>query len=400
VDAFVFLLLILSAISVLRRRRVRVSEIVQSNRWLTVFFVYCFLAILWSDFPFVAFKRWIKVLGHPLMVLVLFTEPDPEQALIRLFKRCAYILVPGSVLCIKYFPEIGRGYDAWSGQPSNKGLTGNKNELGYACLVLGFFYAWNFLKTLREPKSKARRDEILITGFFIYLIGWSLWMAHSGTSSISLLIGIIVMIFLGFSFIDRRLVGTYTVAAAIVIAIAQLGFDISTVGLKLLGKDPTLTDRTKVWHDVLQIRINPVLGAGFESFWLGERREKMWEKWNWQPNQAHNGYLETYLNLGVIGLLILLAVLLATFWKSRREFLVNFEFGRFRLGFLAAVLAYNWTEASFKALHPVWFVFYIIAIDFSRPQQSISQEISAESEENEVDPDSHKYVHTNFCARA
>ena len=74
------------------------------------------LAILWSDFQFVAFKRWIKILGHPIMALVVLTDPDPIEALRRLFKRAAFVLVPMSILFIKYFPEYGRGFDQWTGE--------------------------------------------------------------------------------------------------------------------------------------------------------------------------------------------------------------------------------------------------------------------------------------------
>src|SRR5579862_8015311 len=52
-DATVFLLLILAGIVVLLiRRRVTLSYFVRNNVWLTIFLVYCFLAIAWSDFPF------------------------------------------------------------------------------------------------------------------------------------------------------------------------------------------------------------------------------------------------------------------------------------------------------------------------------------------------------------
>ena len=101
---------------------------------------------------------------------------------------------------------------------------------------------------------------------------------------------------------------------------------------------------------------------------MGERYQKFAESRWWQPNQAHNGYLETYLSLGLVGLSLLVGLLIATFWKARRELWLNFEWGRFRLGFLAAVVVYNWTEASFKALHPVWFVFYLIALDYPKPE--------------------------------
>jgi O-antigen ligase len=381
----VFAILIVSAARVVYRRRVRIANFVSNNQWLTVFFVYCFLAILWSDFPFVAFKRWTKILGHPLMVLVLMTEPNFEEAFICLFKRCAYVLIPGSVLCIKYYLEIGRGYDPWSGAPFNMGLTTNKNELGYVCLILGLFLFWDLLKTWRMKAGMARRNELLLILSLLSLNSWLLWMAHSSTSLVSLLVGVLVVAFLGLKSINRQRVGTYTLIAATLFMVCELGFGLSGEVIKLLGKDPTLTDRTKIWHDVLQIPINPVLGAGFESFWLGERRERMWAKWDWQPNQAHNGYLETYLNLGLIGLFILVALILATFWKSRRELLNNFEFGRFRLGFLAAVVVYNWTEASFKALSFMWFVFFIIAIDYPTAWSTLGENSAGLTVEDETE---------------
>ena len=110
-DAWFFFALIIVGFYVLAKRQVRLSEIVSNNRWLIIFLLYCFISIAWSDFPFVAFKRWIKILGHPIMALIVLTEPDPKEALIRLMKRCAYVVVPVSILLIKYYPELGRGFE-------------------------------------------------------------------------------------------------------------------------------------------------------------------------------------------------------------------------------------------------------------------------------------------------
>ena len=103
--------LIMVGFCVLVKRQVRLSEVVSNNGWLIVFLLYCFISIAWSDFPFVAFKRWIKILGHPIMALIVLTEPDPKEAVIRLMKRCAYVVVPVSILFIKYYPELGRGFE-------------------------------------------------------------------------------------------------------------------------------------------------------------------------------------------------------------------------------------------------------------------------------------------------
>jgi O-antigen ligase len=92
----------------------------------------------------------------------------------------------------------------------------------------------------------------------------------------------------------------------------------------------------------------------------------MWEKFPFRPNQAHNGYLETYVNLGLIGVFLLVGLLGATYRKARRSLLEDFEWGRFRLGYLCAAIVYNWTEAGFKTVSLVFFLFYIIAIDIPR----------------------------------
>ena len=106
--------------------------------------------------------------------------------------------------------------------------------------------------------------------------------------------------------------------------------------LHALGRDSTLTGRTDIWRQVLDLHTNPLVGVGFESFWLGERLRKIGELYWWQANEAHNGYLETYLNLGLIGLFILVGWIVAAFRKSRLEFLGNFEFGRFRSSYFVA----------------------------------------------------------------
>jgi len=177
--------------------------------------------------------------------------------------------------------------------------------------------------------------------------------------------------------VDKRLIGTYLIIVAIALLVAEWGFGIYAHAIQLLGKDATLTDRTLLWSELLKVDINPLFGTGFESFWLGDRFRNFAESRWWQPNQAHNGYLETYLNLGLVGLFLLIAVFIATFWKCRRELLTNFQLGRFRLGFLVAVIAYNWTEAAFKNISTIWFIFCIIALDYRQLQFDSFQSIQA-----------------------
>jgi exopolysaccharide production protein ExoQ len=376
IDALVYFALIVAGLCVLNKRQVELSEVIRNNGWLMAFLVYCFVAILWSDFPFVAFKHWIKVLGHPIMVLILFTEPDSDEALARLMKRSAYILLPFSIMTIKWFPGIARRFDEWTGLPVNIGITQGKNSLGCVCMVLGSFFFWYLLQIWRAPKGKQRRQELYLIALLLFMVVWLLRQAHSATSTLSLLIAMGIILLLGRRWVNKRLIGTYVVLAVIVLALGELTFGIFERVVDLTGHEATLMGRAELWHQCLALHTNPIFGVGFESFWLGDRLQLLHEGRPWQPNEAHNGYLETYLNLGLIGLLMLAGVIIATFWKIRLALLRDFEWGRFRLSFLAAVLFYNWTEVSFRGLSLVWFIFYIIAMEYPWSESKAPAEFS------------------------
>ncbi len=176
-DRLAYLSLELAALFVLVRRRVPLGTVLSRNLWLTIFLAYCGLSIVWSDFPFASFKRWVKVLGLPMMVLLIATEPDPREAFARVMKRAAYVLIPFSILLVKYYPGLGRGYSPWGGEAFNTGVTTNKNELGYVCLILAFFFSWHLLTTLRDERTRRRHREIVLAGVFLVMTGWLLFAA-------------------------------------------------------------------------------------------------------------------------------------------------------------------------------------------------------------------------------
>jgi O-antigen ligase len=380
-DAWVYFALIIVGFCVLANRQVRLSEVVSNNGWLIVFLLYCFISITWSDFPFIAFKRWIKILGHPIMALIVLTDPDSKEALIRLMKRCAYVVVPVSILFIKYYPELGRGFSPWGGA-MNTGINTDKNMLGADLLILGYFFFWYLLQTWQSERSSWRRNELwLIAGFSIG-IWWLFLQAHSATSNIALMVGILVVVFVGSRRTNKNFIGTYMLLAVVLLGAAELTFGISRLVSENLGRGSGLSGRTGLWTALLELHTNPILGTGFESFWLGERPRQLEGIFFFIPNEAHNGYLETYLTLGLVGVFLLVILFVATFWKIRLELFRNFEIGRYRLGFLAAVVLYNWTEAAFRTLSPLWFVFYLIAMDYPRIRFTTAEaSVSVESPE-------------------
>ena len=150
VDRVFFAALLIAAIFVLAGRGRRIFAFINANWLILAYFLFCLVSVFWSDFPGVALKRWIKSIEDLVMILVVITDEQPVAALRRLFSRTAFVLIPLSLLLIKYYPYLGRGYDAWSGSPTNLGVTSNKNVLGVITFVLLLGAVWRVLNSASE----------------------------------------------------------------------------------------------------------------------------------------------------------------------------------------------------------------------------------------------------------
>jgi O-antigen ligase len=109
--------------------------------------------------------------------------------------------------------------------------------------------------------------------------------------------------------------------------------------------------------------VNPWVGVGYESFWLGSRVEQFSEWSGRTLYQAHNGYLETYLNLGLIGLSLIVCNIFSGLLKVKRHLSEDFAVGILRLSLIIVVILYNYTEATFSGVSNMWLLFCIGIID-------------------------------------
>jgi O-antigen ligase len=369
VDRVVFFGLIIGGILVLSRRKIPWSQTIGQNLPLILFLGYCGISITWSDFPFVAFKRWIKEIGNLVMVLVVLSEADSIEAVKTVLRKLGYFLLPLSIVFIKYFPEYGRGFSQWTGEAYNCGVGLNKNYLGFICLACGVFYLWCLSEVWRNRAAAVgKRTKIIIYILFLSMVFWLFDKANSATSLMCFIAGGCILIGLKITFVKRNLKSFGIIAILIFLGlfVLQVSLHLDQVLIGALGRNSSLTDRIPLWGDILSFGTNPLIGLGYNSFFLGDRAERLWEKWNWHPNSTHNGYLDTYVNLGWIGIVFLTILLISTFAKAKNELLNNYEYGRFRMGWLVVVLLYNFTETAFSGLHLVWLIFLLIAVDYPR----------------------------------
>jgi exopolysaccharide production protein ExoQ len=360
VDRNVFIFLLLAALAVLVARSGRVGPLLRKNILILLYFSFCAVSIVWSDFPLVAFKRFTKAIGDLGMVLIILTESDPLAALKRLVTRLGFLLFPLSILFIKYYPDIGRRLTmSWTFEPT--GVTTQKNELGLDCMMYGVLFLWMMVSVYRERKDPSRRRRLLAYGTIIAMIIWLLSQCNS-TTSITGLISAAVVMWLASRPSRKPAVVHLLVLAVLGAAVTALFFDPGGGLVAALGKDPTLTGRTDIWRLVLGLHTNPLVGTGFESFWLGPRLDKMRTALpNFPINEAHNGYLEVYLNLGWAGICFIALLLVTGYKRIISGIRRNPERASLFLGFLLCMLFYSFSEAAFRMMTVAW-VFLLLVI--------------------------------------
>jgi exopolysaccharide production protein ExoQ len=367
-DRNVFLVLQLAALIVLCRKSAKVGAILRKNPLILVYFSFCLASILWSDFPFVTFKRWIKALGDVEMVLVILVESDPFAALTRILTRMGFFLFPLSILFIRFYPQIGRRpTNSWTQEPV--GVTQQKNELGIMCMVYGIFFLWMLLSAYRERKRPGRWRHMLAYGTIIAMSAYLLSQCNSTTSIVGFASSACVL-WLASRPPARPVLVHSAVLAVLGLSIIALFFNPGGGLVQSLGKDPTLTGRKEIGELVLSLHTNPLIGTGFETFWLGQRLEFMHDALvNQIINEAHNGWIEVYLNLGWVGICFI-ALLVVTGYKRIILYIREEpENGCLFLGFLLCALFYSFSEAGFRFGTVSWFFSLLVIIG---AQQAVS----------------------------
>lgn len=367
-DAAFYGCLLAIALAVLFHRGRSTRILLRANWPILLYFAYCLISVLWSVHHGVAFKRWIKAIGDPAMAFVVVTDRLSIVAFQRLVSRVGFLLLPASVLLIKYYPILGRGY-APDGMQMNTGVSTDKNILGVTVLVISLGTLWHVLTLLRD-KERPNRRRHLIAQVSLLLFGLTLFkMADSATSLACFILGSGIILATRTRMIRKRPSLVHLLCFAIILfgAVLMLAGGEGSV-VHVLGRKSNLSGRTDIWAAVIPAAPNALVGAGFESFWISPSvlqfqhtlRVGGW----WHPenlNEAHNGYIELYLNLGCAGVVLIAFVLMSGYRRAVQAYRRNFSIGGLMLAYIVAAVVYSITEAGFRMMDPMW-VFLLLAI--------------------------------------
>ena len=284
------------------------------------------------------------------------------RSLVYLLASLGTLVALLSLAAVAVFPDA-RGLPPWDN--TWRGVFGHKNGLGAACaFALPFtIYAAVVAEGLR------RRFYALGT------IGLLVLLFASESRTAQLITGI-ALLNLGIAMAFRQLQFSWSTITAIVFAATLLSMPlIISSGLAqtlfdIMGREPTLSGRLPLWKVVWPwIEQRPVLGYGYAAFWEPDsyriRQITGHPSAQWEVYYSHNGALETLLDVGVVGLSLLLAAYARAFWAILcllRRCPYAHDLAPIMI-FLISFLLANITEASaLQREDIIWIIFVAVVV--------------------------------------
>jgi exopolysaccharide production protein ExoQ len=271
-------------------------RVVVRNKLLLLAPLLATLSATWSASPAMTLRGAFELILTTLFAFYL-SERFTTEHLMKLLMFSGTVAAIVSVLLVLFAPQYGIYHRDASG--AWQGIFNHKNALGIgmAFLLTPVFF------TKERLSSKIGYGALLL-----FLIGMSqsrgAWFETAGVLAFIAWLSI----FRRLRSLESRLLTVATVTATI--AIVVLGVLYLEPLMGFIGKDPTLTGRTGIYSAVLEsIFKHPVLGYGFNAFWHGVNPESLIIalRIQWPTiGYAENGLLELWLDLGTVGLCLVL----------------------------------------------------------------------------------------------
>lgn len=192
-----------------------------------------------------------------------------------------------------------------------EGIVANRNLLGFVALLAVIVF------TVQLMAHSVKRGAGV---FWLALAVGMLVLTRSATVTVSI---VAVVAALGFALWartvhDQHRRPLYVVAAASVLAVAAALALFSSQLFALLGRSSDLTGRFDIWASVTQLSLErPVFGWGWVSYWVPwvEPFNDLAVRKGVTYLQAHNAWLDVWLQLGIVGVILFAALVFSTLWR-------------------------------------------------------------------------------------
>ena len=359
INAKISVLIYLVTFVLLAMRWKRSLVTFSSNIFLWILMgVVCF-SFFWSINPEQTLRFSIYALGTTCFGLYLATRYTlPEQ--MQLLTWTYGLLLVLSLLFAIGIPQYGVMSGVHEG--ALRGVFTHKNQFGAFMAPGGVIFLLNALR--------GGKYSWLYWGLLVLNCG-AMVMSQSttalGTFALMLMLCLIYRIFRW----------RYEVMISAILAVTILGF-ISLILVagyvgsdsifSSLGKDATLSGRTFIWQYVWdQIQLRPWLGYGMTAFWNGLDGPSGYVQLAMKIAviYSHNGFLDIWLSIGIVGLGIFIVSFISTTVQSLALLRIsNTPVGFWPLLFLTYILLSNLTEGTISNMNSSFWAIYA-AISYS-----------------------------------
>lgn len=276
-----------------------VAQKMLSPLFLMVLF-WQFITVFTSDYPDIAFRRYIFSITLIIMAMAWVLLPEDELSFQRMIKYLSLFILGLAYFGVIFMPDVSIHNMSEVRELINagswRGHFVHKNIAGPAMIVLIIYN----LYLLHRDQFYLPLTNIILSTIFLYysnnktsigLIIVSLLIAQAIKYTRLLPIKIII------AFIPLILMASLTVGTIFNQSLQDL--------VSSLISDPTFTGRTSIWTFIVsQLEAHPWIGYGYETFWNMSRLVNGGydiETWAARAGHAHNGYLQLIILTGTIG---------------------------------------------------------------------------------------------------
>ncbi|MEO6338883.1 MAG: O-antigen ligase [Caulobacteraceae bacterium] len=321
------------------------------------------MSATWSISPDVTFRRSMAISFTTLGGLVIGARYDWRR-LLEVMATAFAILAALSLVASAAIPHIGRMAADTEFPGAWRGLWFDKNGLGsHMALGAAIFTAAAILNPPRRWLWAA------FAGLAIMLV----LASTSKTSLVALLLGMGAVTFV--ALVKRgpatAVAATLAAVVGVMAIVCVIAFASDTV-FAILGKDATLTGRTKLWAAIArQAELRPWTGYGYAAVWDDKSgwgpAAWIFKRAGFTAQHAHNGWYETWLGLGYIGL-IAWGTLFAETWAKTIWAVYRTKGGWFALPFMLVYSITMLTESVAFIYHDfVWVIFTAVSVRLATP---------------------------------
>lgn len=283
--------------------------LISKNKLIFIIALYCLISCIWSQDTFITLRKALKI----FVIIYLIALFGSHKVYLKDILRCYIVFtLIASIILIIAFPEYG--FLQYMGEKNlPKGIFSNKNFLGAFC-------ACGILLIINYDIFKQYKKVFLLVLSILLL----------STNSVTAIIGVSFSLFilcmhyilsrLNFYIRNVLIYSSILILIVLVAIVLYMSFNVDTL-FRLVHKDTTFTGRDKLWEFFIgySLHNNFLLGAGFNSFFNGYKTSWILPGLGWAAESAHSDYIQTLLDLGAVGVLLLILFIVSAVIKGCRD---------------------------------------------------------------------------------